>query len=470
MTKIKTTTKSIDSLPKKYTRVVATNDTAGTNRFVERSDGAYEYRVSTGTRTLTLRTFQTFVRSIVHDAKRHKIEHLAVSFKTAAFPLPEKCTPVEAASLFMENLHLASYDFLKYKTTKQRSMLKEITVCIEDKKDVAAAFKRGEIVGACTNLTRDIANTTAEEMTPTALGAAAKHAIRGTKATVTVLGEKELKKLKMGALLAVGQGTQSETKLIVMEYWGAGKGKGADQKPVVLLGKGITYDTGGLNVKPSGSMHEMHLDMSGGASVIGAMAAIAKLNLKKNVIGIIPAAENAVSDRAMRAGDIVTAMNGTTIEVVHTDAEGRMVLADGLTYATRYNPRAILDVATLTGAALVALGKHASAVLTKDESLERTLRDFGEASGEYVWPLPLWDEYAQYLKSARADIANIAPSFSKFGGTIEGGTFLAHFAPKNVPWAHIDIAPRMDAIASDKLAKGSTGEPTRLLIRFAEKY
>jgi leucyl aminopeptidase len=257
----------------------------------------------------------------------------------------------------------------------------------------------------------------------------------------------------------------------VIEYYGAGKGTAKNPtKPLVLIGKGITYDTGGLNVKPSGSMHDMHLDMSGGAAVIGALSAIAKLGLKKNVIGIIPAAENAVSSEAMRAGDIVTAMNGKTVEILHTDAEGRLVLADALTYSERFNPGTILDVATLTGAALSALGQQASAFMTKDEALEIKLRTLGEESGDLLWPLPLWDEYQSTIKSHRADISNIATNFSRFGGTIEGGAFLYNFAPKNVPWAHIDMAPRMDSIPSDKLTKGATGEPVRLLVRFAEQY
>lgn len=294
-----------------------------------------------------------------------------------------------------------------------------------------------------------------------------------TKIKLKVLGEKEIQKMKMGALLAVGQGTKSETRFIIAEYWGAGKASGKKlteaQKPVVLIGKGITYDTGGLNVKPAGAMHEMHMDMSGGSAVLAAIAIIAKLGLKKNVIALVPTAENAISDTAMRAGDIVTAMNGKTVEILHTDAEGRMVLADALTYSERYEPKVILDVATLTGASLVALGQMASAVMTKFDDLATKLVNLGETSGDLMWPLPLWDEYKATLKSHRADISNIATNFARFGGAIEGGTFLSFFAPKNVPWAHLDIAPRMDSTSADKLAKGSTGEPIRLLVSFVEQ-
>lgn len=469
MTKITTTTKPLTSLPKKYTRITITTDKQDWHRLVETADGALEYRIGAGTwKKMAPRTFQTFVRSIVRGAKQHKLTHIALAIDESHIPYPTIMKPERAVQKIAENLTLAAYEFTKYKTdTKNETPLTELRVVLPNKKSLRDAWKHGEIVAQSTNIARDIANTTAADMTPAALGTAARRALKGTHTTVKVLGEKELKRLKMGALLAVGQGTESETKLICIEYWGAGKSK---EKPIVLIGKGITYDTGGLNVKPSGGMHDMHLDMSGGSSVIGALTAAAKLKLKKNVIGIIPAAENAVSDRAMRAGDIVTSMSGKTIEVVHTDAEGRMVLADGLTYATKYDPRVILDAATLTGAALVALGQHASAILTKHQKLEQKLREIGEASGEYVWPLPLWDEYAQYIKSARADVANIAPNFSRYGGTIEGGTFLAHFAPKNVPWAHLDMASRMESIAADKLADGSTGEPTRLFVEFIERY
>jgi len=212
------------------------------------------------------------------------------------------------------------------------------------------------------------------------------------------------------------------------------------------------------------------MDMSGGSSVMATILAAAKLGIKKNIVALIPAAENAIGSHSMRAGDIVTSHSGTTVEILHTDAEGRLVLADALSYAEKYQPRVIIDVATLTGAALVALGQHASAVLTTDTELAATLTRLGEESGEYVWPLPLWYEYKQHLKSSRADVANIATNFSKFGRCIEGGSFLAHFAPKGIPWAHIDIAPRMESISSDKLAKGSTGEPVRLLVSFLEQY
>ena len=477
MTKIIATDKDITSVAKKYCKLVITEDAPSWHRLVECADGTLEYRIGAGKwKTMTARKFITFVRTVVQAAKSHQIEHLAIQAPVAMLPaILKEHDSTWILSTLAENLTLAAYEFTKYKSAKpKKKQLLEVVVCGGLTPAEKKAFKRGLIVGQSTNTTRDIANTTAEDMTPTELGKAAKKAVSGTKVSVKVLGENELRKLKMGLLLAVGAGTVHETKLIVMEYWGAGKPtkteKSKAKQPIVFVGKGITYDTGGLNVKPSGHMHDMHMDMSGGSSVIGAVAAAAKLGLKKNIVGIIPAAENAVSDRAMRAGDIVTAMNGKTVEVIHTDAEGRMVLADALTYSERYNPKVIIDIATLTGAALVALGQHASAVMTKNTNLETTLRELGEVSGDYVWPLPLWDEYQAHIKSTRADLTNIAANFSRYGGTIEGGIFLANFAPKNVPWAHIDMSPRMEAVASDKLAKGSTGEPVRLLVKFTETY
>lgn len=475
MLKISTTPKSLSEAPKKYCRLVLTDKPVSVHRFVESADGVTEYRMGAGKpASMTVRTFRTLVRSFVQAAKSHHVEFLAIDIESIRFKKLESEGGTWLTSTLVENLLLADYGFTTYKTKKKDDKsFAEVLICGKLTTEEAAGIKRGAIVGEYTNKAREIANTPACDMTPTQLGEAAKSLAKGTKMTVTVLGEKELKKLKMGALLAVGQGTKSETKLIIAEYWGAGKPTAKTAKslaPVVLVGKGITYDTGGLNVKPSGYMHDMHLDMSGGSSVLAAITAAAKLGLKKNIVALVPAAENAISAEAMRAGDIVTAMNGKTIEILHTDAEGRMVLADALTYSERYNPKAVIDVATLTGAALAALGQHASAIMSKHDDMADTLQKLGERSGDLVWPLPLWDEYKQHIKSNRADISNIATNFSRWGGSIEGGTFLSHFAPKNVPWTHIDIAPRMDSIPSDKLAKGSTGEPVRLLVNFLEVY
>ncbi len=474
MLKITPTVKLIAASPKKFTRLVVTEEPASSHRFIENADGSTTYKMGIGKwNRIEARTFRSTVRSIVQAAKGHYLETLALELNFKDFPKLAKYGEAWFTSTLAENLSLAAYEFVLYKAKSKKKTLAEILICGVISKEAKAGVARGIIVAEYINKARDITNTPGCDLSPTDFGEAAKKLAAGTKVQTKVLKESEIKKLKMGALLAVGQGTKSETRFIIAEYWGASKPAGKkispDRKPIVLIGKGITYDTGGINVKPSGFMHDMHMDMSGGSAVLAAICIAAKLGIKKNIVTLVPTAENAISDDAMRAGDIVTAMNGKTIEVLHTDAEGRMVLADALTYSERYSPKVILDVATLTGAALVALGQQASAIMTKDTKLSGTLSELGEKSGDLVWPLPLWDEYKQTLKSYRADISNIATNFSRFGGSIEGGTFLSFFAPKNVPWAHIDIAPRMDSIPSDKLAKGSTGEPVRLLVSFLEQ-
>jgi leucyl aminopeptidase len=309
-------------------------------------------------------------------------------------------------------------------------------------------------------------------MTPTLLAKAAKAAAmsagQGPKLKVTVLGRKEIQKLGMGGVLGVAKGSSEEPQFIVLEYKGAPKTK----KPVVLVGKGVTFDTGGLQIKPGDSMYEMHMDMSGGAAVIHAITLAAKLNLKVNVVGLIPAVENSPSGEALRPGDIVKSLLGKTIEILHTDAEGRVILADAITYAKRFNPKIVVDVATLTGAALIALGQQASAFMTNKESLIPKLRELGEQSGDYLWPFPLWEEYEEMIKGNFGDISNIpASGNSRYGGVIGGGMFLREFAKDLLaPWVHIDMAPRMTATQSEFLAKGAVGAPVRLLLGIIEEY
>jgi leucyl aminopeptidase len=472
MPNITTTAKLLTEIPKKYCKIILTEDALSWHRLVETKDGGLEYRMGAGKRgETTARTFRTLVRSIVQTAKSHQLENIALHLGPMGCKQIERLGDEWYFRTLAENLSLASYEYRKYKTKpKKEKGLKEILVCGLGDKKHKTAFEEGLTIAEAANLTRDIANATGDDMTPDNLAQAAKLAFKGTKATVKVLDEKEIVKQGMGLLHAVGKGADDAPRFIIIEYWGAGKTGKNVEKPIVLIGKGITYDTGGLNVKPSGSMHEMHLDMSGGASVIGAISAIAELGLKKNVIGLIPAAENSVSATSMRAGDIATSLSGKTVEILHTDAEGRLVLADALTYAQKhYDPALMIDIATLTGAALVALGQQASAIMTKDEALQNKLVKLGEESGDLVWPLPLWDEYMTLLKGHRADISNIATNFSRYGGCIEGGTFLSYFVEKKVPWVHIDIAPRMGSIASDKLAKGATGEPVRLLVQLIKQ-
>ena len=451
-----------DKIPNSFVRITLTEK--GSERFVETKEGS-ELRIPVAKfARVTPRVLRIMVRSIVQSVKKHKLSQVALAIDSSMFP---KCGQYDALwfwSTVAENLILADYEYTTYKSKLSKYALKEVVLITDAGKIARDGVARGTIVATYANHCRDLANTPGGDMTPRILADRTRALLKGTKTKVTVLDEKAILKLKMGGLLGVGQGAKDKPRFIIIEYRG---GKSSDA-PVVFVGKGITFDTGGLQIKPSMSMYEMHLDMSGGAAVIGALGAIAKLGLKKNVIGLIPAAENAVSDGAMRPGDVLSMMSGATVDVLHTDAEGRLVLADALHYARRYKPKLVVDVATLTGAALVALGTHANVIMTKKRSLEDRFRELGEESGDYTFPLPLWNEYAQYTKGVHGDFSNIAGGDSRFGGSINGGMFLSHFA-KGMPWVHIDMAPRMTTNASDKLAKGAAGEPVRLLIKIAEK-
>ncbi len=469
---IKTEKASIQSAPKTYTRVVF--DTKGSERILEKDGGTELHLVTGKLDKITPRTFRTCIREIVMSAKKHKLEKIVIAFDLEKFTGLKAYDTNWAWQTIGENLTLASYEFTKYKSKAPKATLKEILIAGVTGAKALSALHYGETVATYANHVRDIANTPGGDMTPALLGDAAKSVLKGTKATVKVLDEKQIAKLKMGGLLGVGKGAEHKSRFIILEYKNNKilnrkyrKEKKSDG-PIVFVGKGITFDTGGLQVKPGMAMYEMHMDMSGGASVIGAIGAIAKLGLPGHFIGLIPTAENAISDKAMRPGDVLHMMSGITVDVLHTDAEGRLVLADALHYAKQYKPRLVIDVATLTGAALVAVGQHAHIVMTKERELEDTLRDLGEESGDYVFPLPLWDEYKQYTKGVHADIANIPQGDSRYGGSINGGMFLSHFT-KGLKWAHIDMAPRMTSVNSDKLAKGATGEPVRLLIKIAER-
>ena len=280
-----------------------------------------------------------------------------------------------------------------------------------------------------------------------------------------MLGEKEMEKQKMNAILSVGRGSDEESKFIIMEYFCGAK----NEKPVILVGKGVTFDSGGLNLKPSSAMSGMNMDMSGGSSVIHTIALVAKMKLKKNVVALIPSVENFISGKSYRPGDVIRSMSGQTIEILNTDAEGRVILADALTYAGKYKPELVIDVATLTGAACVALGERMSALFTDDDELCQRIEKVGDKTGEYMWRLPMWEEYENEIKGSLGDWTNIHNKDSRYGGATYGAIFLKQFA-KGYKWAHIDIAPRMTSMAGEYLAPGALGTPVRLLYKFIEEY
>lgn len=305
-------------------------------------------------------------------------------------------------------------------------------------------------------LAREWANRPANHATPTHLGEAAQAlAKRHRHLSCEVLGPREVAKLKMGSFMAVAQGSAEPLRFIVLRY----KGAAAAQAPVVLVGKGITFDTGGISIKPAPEMDEMKFDMSGAASVLGTFAALAELKAAINVVGLIAACENMPDGRAVKPGDVVTSMSGQTIEILNTDAEGRLVLCDALTYAERFEPQAVVDIATLTGACVIALGAVRSGLFSSDDALAQALQAAGEAALDPCWRMPLDDDYAEGLKTHFADVANVA---GRAAGSVTAAKFLQRFASR-YPWAHLDIA---GTAWKSGAAKGATGRPVALLLQY----
>lgn len=365
----------------------------------------------------------------------------------------------QTAIIAMESRY--RFDRLKSQVEETKPPLRKITLCTMNdgsRVKLAAseeALQQGLAIADGMNLAKDLGNLAPNICTPTYLAEQAIDVAKAYKLKVTVLEQKDMEKLGMGALLAVARGSHQPAKLIALEYWGRTK----KEKPVVLVGKGITFDTGGISLKPAAEMDEMKYDMCGAASVLGTITAVAKMGLPVNVIGIIPTTENMPGGNATKPADVVTSMSGQTVEILNTDAEGRLILCDALTYAERYEPETVIDIATLTGACVIALGHVASGLLSTDEELAAELLQASGQAADPAWRLPLWDEYQEQLKSNFADIANIG---GRAAGTITAACFLSRFT-KKYRWAHLDIAGT--AWKSGK-EKGATGRPVPLLTQF----
>ncbi|MBS3903075.1 MAG: leucyl aminopeptidase [Anaplasmataceae bacterium] len=407
------------------------------------------------------------IRQAVQIAKREKLESIVLTAEDYA-PSGE-LTSIELLERIAEQCELANYEFDLYKEkTKDNKPLyiKNIEIVYKDKsKRALEALKSGQVIGEAMNGARSLANTPGGDMTPVKLAEAAEKIGKQFGVKVKVLDEHRIEKLKMGGVIGVSKGSIEKPRFIVMEYMNGGK----NQKPIVLVGKGVTFDSGGLSLKPSKSMYEdpMFMDMTGGAVVINVIAALARLKTKKNVVAIVPAVENMVSGSSYRPGDLLKTMSGKTIEVANTDAEGRVILSDALTYAQKfYSPKLVIDVATLTGAADVAVGPRFSAILSPDHSLAEKFRALSEKNGDNVWPLPLWEEYEEDIKAPFGDLSNVGRG--RAGGVITAAAFLWQFI-KETPWVHLDIASRMVTTEGDFLARGSTGAGTSLLIHFLRK-
>jgi leucyl aminopeptidase len=402
----------------------------------------------------SLRTLRNAFRAALR-ALPAGVGSLATDF--ASLPVKKTDSHAKAAALAEVALD-AGYQVNAVKEKKaEPKPLQQITLLVsKDAADaVNAGLLQGQSVGNGVTLAKDLGNLPPNICTPSYLGKQAEKLAKDYGFKVEVLEEAEIAKLKMGSFLGVTRGSDEPPRFIVLQHL---KGK-KSQKPVVLVGKGITFDTGGISLKPGADMDEMKYDMCGAASVLGVFKAIGELDLPLNVVGLIPTCENMPSGRATKPGDVLTSMSGLTIEVLNTDAEGRLILCDALTYAERFEPAAVIDIATLTGACVIALGHHPSGLFANNDSLARKLLDAGEKASDRAWQMPLWDEYQGQLDSNFADMGNIG---GRAGGSITAACFLSRFA-KKYDWAHLDIAGT--AWKSGK-EKGATGRPVPLLVTY----
>ena len=350
---------------------------------------------------------------------------------------------------------LYKYSYKKDKATMHIKRCNFVSKLIIPSKILNQSILVGKAISNGIKLAKDLGNTPPNICTPTYLSNEAVKLKKINKLIkVTVLDEAKMKSLGMGSLLSVSQGSKEPAKLVSIEYMPL-----KNKAPIVLVGKGITFDTGGISLKPPGNMDEMKFDMSGAGSVIGTMRACAEMNVKTNVVGIIACAENMPGSQATRPGDVVTSMSGITIEILNTDAEGRLVLCDALTYAKKFKPRYMLDMATLTGAVLAGLGKYPSGLFSNSDKLAELIKKSADKTGDRVWQLPLYDDYFEELKTNFADIQNIG---GRYGGAITAAAFLAKFT-EGIDWAHLDIAGTAWEVGDNK---GSTGRPVSLLIDF----
>lgn len=383
----------------------------------------------------------------------------SITFDLSSLSLEELDCAAESSTKLIDSLSSSTYVYDEFKSEKSKT-IPPSQVTLACSKQQQASVKNAITFATAKNMgmsfTRDLGNSPGNVCTPTFLANTAKSlAKNNAKVTCKVLDEKDMEKLNMGAFLSVSKGSTEPGKLIILEY------KGADSKssPHVLVGKGITFDTGGISLKPGAQMDEMKYDMCGAASVLGTMKAVIELSPKKNIIGVIAAAENMPAGNASKPGDIVTTASGQTVEILNTDAEGRLVLCDALTYVERFKPKSVIDIATLTGACIVALGHSTSAVMSNSDEFAQTLLTCGTEANDKAWQLPIWDEYQKLIDSPFADMQNIG---GKGAGSITAACFLARFT-KKYTWAHLDIAGTAWVSGANK---GATGRPVPLLLNY----
>ncbi len=413
-----------------------------------------------------LRRFKHLVGTAITHLQGKKIEHVTISIPQL---LKTKYSPARIALETYTAAEMANYAFDMYKQPDiQVTRVKDIHF-IEPKKnlhkELLKGLKEGQIIAEATNWTRHLGNTPPHIMTPAFLASEAQRLSKENKnISVKILSRSEIEKLKMGCFLGVAQGSVLEPKFIIVEYHGGS----AKQKPTVLVGKGITFDSGGISLKPGDYLMDMKFDMLGGATVLGTIKAIAALGVKKNVVGLVPACENMPSGSAYRPDDILIAMNGLSVEIVNTDGEGRLLLADALCYAARYNPKEVIDLATLTGHALIAIGNERSGLFTQNEELVQKLSTAANTVGEYLWRLPLGEEFTEAVKSEVADLKNGGGvGHPRYGGASIGAAFLEHFV--SYPWAHVDLSCSHYNRNKSWVRAGANGFGVQTMIEYLRK-
>jgi len=362
-----------------------------------------------------------------------------------------------------EGVFLSQYNYRKYVSKDTFSPIDDViffTDIPKYVKEIGDTVKISKMIADAVCFARDLGNEPSNMLTPQKFAETVKKASTKASYNVTVFDEKKIRQINMGGVIGVSQGSSNPPRFLILQYFGNSK----SEKPVVLVGKGVTFDSGGISIKPALGMDAMKLDMCGAAAVVGAFEAISRIKLKINLIGLIPVVENMPSGSALKPGDIIKSYSGTSIEVANTDAEGRLILADALDYAANYKPKAVIDIATLTGAVLITFGNLVAGMMGTDENMKRRLFEAGQKTSERVWELPLYEEYEKLMKSEVADIKNIGPP--RLAGTILGGTFLKKFVGIKYPWVHLDIAgtAMTSTDQNEYVPKDATGFGVRLFV------
>jgi leucyl aminopeptidase len=403
-------------------------------------------------------------RDFTHERMRQcggKVASLATrhGFRTLSISLGNLIGDEISSSAFLEGLILGSYRFGKYKKKEDSSKIEHIYCLAKKTRDFRSSLNFTQVLSNAVLFVRDLVNTPANEKTPSRLASIARK-MKDGRIKVRVLNRKDMEREGMGSFLSVSRGSLQEPKFILLEY------RGGEDAPFVLIGKCITFDSGGISLKPAQGMEKMKYDMAGGAAVLGVVKVLSELELPIDVIGILPATENLPSGSAIKPGDVVQTISGKSIEIINTDAEGRLTLADAIEYAKRFKPKAIIDVATLTGACSIALGRHAIAMMGNDDKLIKAMKLASDSTGEKVWHMPLFDEYREYLKS---DIADLKNTGGRTGSLVTSGSFLKEFAD-TTPWIHLDIA---STAWTDRerpyIPRGASGIGVRLLVHFLKE-